>query len=122
MNYDQYVQEGYLQYELFARIVAAILQSAIDDSAQDFRLQQIKFRAKGNDSLRRKLEERALLESQAIESELKDLAGCRLVFYTNTDIDRFLNSRLIFENFKVDFDGSKIHHAVGKDRPAEALY
>jgi ppGpp synthetase/RelA/SpoT-type nucleotidyltranferase len=62
------------------------------------------------------------LESQTIETELKDLAGCRLFFYTNTDVDRFLNSRLISENFKIDFDGSKIHHAVGKDRPAEELY
>lgn len=33
-----------------------------------------------------------------------------------------MNSRLIFENFKVDFDGSKIHHSVGKDRPAGELY
>jgi ppGpp synthetase/RelA/SpoT-type nucleotidyltranferase len=37
-------------------------------------------------------------------------------------VDRFLNSRLIFENFVVDSDGSKIHHAVGKDRSADELY
>ena len=28
----------------------------------------------------------------------------------------------MFESFKVDFDGFKIHHAVGKDRSAEELY
>lgn len=89
MNYDEYVREGHLQYEAFARTVAAIVQAAIDDSPQDFRLQLITFRAKSNDSLQRKLKERDLLSSQAIETELKDLAGCRLVFYTNTDIDRF---------------------------------
>lgn len=122
MNYDDYFREGHFRYEEFARTVAGILRAAIDDSGQDFHVQQISFRAKGIDSLRRKLGERGLSESKLIETELKDLAGCRLVFYTNTDIDRFLSSRLIFENFKVDFDGSKIHHAVGADRPAEDLY
>ena len=122
MNYDEYVHEGHLRYEEFARTVVAILQAAIDDSRQDFHLQQISFRPKSKSSLHRKLTERGLFDSQSIETELKDLAGCRLVFYTDTDIDRFLNSRLIFENFKVDFDGSKIHHAVGSDRPAEDLY
>ena len=122
MNYDEYVREGHFRYEEFARTIAAILRAAIDDSGQDFHLQQISFRAKSEDSLQRKLAERGISESPAIETELKDLAGCRLVFYTNTDIDRFLNSRLIFENFKVDFDGSKIHHAVGTDRTAEELY
>jgi ppGpp synthetase/RelA/SpoT-type nucleotidyltranferase len=122
MNHDEYVREGHLRYEEFARTVAAILHAAIDDSGQDFHLQRISFRPKSKSSLHRKLAERGLSDSQSIETELKDLAGCRLVFYTNTDIDRFLNSRLIFENFKVDFDGSKIHHAVGSDRPPEDLY
>jgi hypothetical protein len=37
-------------------------------------------------------------------------------------VDRFLASRVIFDNFIVDFDGSKIHHAVGKERAADELY
>lgn len=122
MNYDEYLREGSRHYEAFARTIVEILRAAIHDSGKEFRVQLITSRAKSEISLRRKLTERGLLESQSIEMELKDLAGCRLVFYTNTDVDRFLNSRLIFENFKVDFDGSKIHHAVGTDRPAEELY
>lgn len=122
MNYDQFVREERPHYEMFARTVAEILQAAVDAKPRDFRLQQIKFRAKGSISLKRKLNERGLIDSDAIETDLKDLAGCRLVFYTNTDVDRFLSSRLIFENFAVDFDGSKIHHAVGRDRPADDLY
>jgi ppGpp synthetase/RelA/SpoT-type nucleotidyltranferase len=118
MNYDQYVREWHTRYESFARTVAAILQSAVDASQQSFRLQQIKFRAKYPTSLKRKLTERGLLQSDAIEDELKDLAGCRLIFYTNTDVDQFLQSRLIFENFSVDFDGSRFHHSVGKTRSA----
>lgn len=122
MKYDQFVREKRSRYELFAKTIAEILQSAIRTEPRDFRLQQITHRAKDPASLERKLTERGLLESNSIEQELKDLAGCRLIFYTNTDVDRFLNSRLIFDNFVVDFDGSKIHHAVGTERSADELY
>src|SRR5216683_3162552 len=122
MNYEQFVREDCALYEAFARTVAAILQAAIDNHPKEFRLQQIQSRAKDPVSLRRKLIERSLIESDKIEDELKDLAGCRLIFYTNTDVDRFLNSPLIFENFIIDFDGSKIHRAVGADRTADQLY
>jgi ppGpp synthetase/RelA/SpoT-type nucleotidyltranferase len=122
MNYDEYIREGRPRYELFAKTVAAILQAAIDAGPQEFRLQQITCRAKDLVSLKRKLTDRGLLDSNSIEEELKDLAGCRLIFYTDTDVDRFLNSRLIFENFVVDFDGSKVHHAVGTERSADELY
>ena len=122
MNYDEYARDGRILYESFAQTVAFIIEAAIADSDQDFRMQQISFRAKSDTSLIRKLTERELLEASTIEAELKDLAGCRVIFYTNQDIDRFLSARLIFENFKVDFDGSKIHHAVGTERAAEDLY
>jgi hypothetical protein len=101
VNYDQFIETGYRRYELFAGTIAAILQAAVDTHPQDFRLQQIKFRAKDPTSLRRKLTERGLLESETIEQELKDLAGCRLIFYTNTDVDRFLASRLIFDSLSI---------------------
>ncbi len=69
-----------------------------------------KARGKGVTSLKLKLEERGLLESERIESEMKDLAGVRLIFYTNTDVDRFLNSGLIPDNFNVDWKETRIHH------------
>jgi ppGpp synthetase/RelA/SpoT-type nucleotidyltranferase len=122
MNYEQFIREQRALYEAFARTVAGILQAAIDNHPKEFRLQQIQARAKDPVSLQRKLTERGLVDSDQIETELKDLAGCRLILYTNTDVDRFLNSRLIFENFAVDFDGSKIHRAVGQDRTADQLY
>jgi ppGpp synthetase/RelA/SpoT-type nucleotidyltranferase len=80
MNYHQFIQADYRQYELFAGTVAAILQAAVDAHTQDFRLQQIKFRAKDPTSLSRKLTERGLLASEAIEQELKDLAGSPIAF------------------------------------------
>jgi ppGpp synthetase/RelA/SpoT-type nucleotidyltranferase len=122
LNYEQFTHEQRTLYEAFARTVVSILQAAIDNHPKEFQLQQTQSRAKDPASLQRKLTERGLLESDNIEGELKDLAGRRLIFYTNTDVDRFLNSRLIFENFVIDFDGSKIHRAVGKDRTADELY
>jgi ppGpp synthetase/RelA/SpoT-type nucleotidyltranferase len=122
MNYEQFIGGERAKFEAFSQTVASIIQAAIDDSSETFRLQQITARAKTPVSLHRKLTERKLLQSENIEAELKDLAGCRLVFYTNADVDRFLQSRLIFENFNIDFDGSNFHHAVGKDRSADELY
>ena len=100
MNYEQFVREARPHYEAFARTVAAILQAAIDNHPKEFRLQQIQSRAKDPVSLRRKLSERDLLESDKIEAELKDLAGCRLILYTDTDVDRFLNSQTHLRKFR----------------------
>jgi ppGpp synthetase/RelA/SpoT-type nucleotidyltranferase len=122
MNFEEFVRDGRPRYDLFAKTIASVLRAAIGAEPQGFRLQQITSRAKDPLSLRRKLTERGLLESGSIEQELKDLAGCRLVFYTNTDVDRFLDSRIIFKNFVVDFDGTKIHHSVGVDRSVDQLY
>ncbi|MHB8380755.1 MAG: hypothetical protein ACYDC3_00235, partial [Candidatus Binataceae bacterium] len=33
-----------------------------------------------------------------------------MIFYTNTDVDRFLNSQLILENFQIEPDATRIHH------------
>ena len=71
MNYDEFVQAGHARYELFAETVATILQAAIDAHVQDFKLQQIKFRPKDEKSLKRKLTERGLFESNAIEDALR---------------------------------------------------
>jgi ppGpp synthetase/RelA/SpoT-type nucleotidyltranferase len=122
MNYEQYVGGEIAQYEAFSQTVVTIIRAAISNCSEQIRLQQIAARAKTASSLQRKLIERDLLRSENIEAELKDLAGCRLIFYTNSDVDRFLESRLIFDNFVVDFDGSNIHHAVGTDRSANDLY
>jgi len=63
-----------------------------------------------------------LLAAANIETEIKDLAGCRLIFYTNSDADGFLQSRIVFDNFVVDWDNTKIHHAVGAEPKVEELY
>ena len=67
----------------------------------------VQCRAKSAASLKPKLQERGLFESEFIETEVKDLAGARLIFYTNTDVDRFLNSRLIPDTFEIDRDATR---------------
>jgi ppGpp synthetase/RelA/SpoT-type nucleotidyltranferase len=107
MDFVEYVHAGFNAYIEFAEVVAALLKEAI--LAEDkYRLQDVRSRAKEPDSLRKKLNDRGLESSTAIENEIKDLAGCRVIFYTNSDVSRLLSSGLIHENFEVvDY---KFHH------------
>jgi ppGpp synthetase/RelA/SpoT-type nucleotidyltranferase len=46
------------------------------------------------------------------------LAGCRLIFYTNSDVSGFLQTGIIQDNFDVDWDRTKIHYPVpGRSDP-----
>jgi ppGpp synthetase/RelA/SpoT-type nucleotidyltranferase len=80
------------------------------------RLQEIQRRAKDVDSLRKKI---AKLTNPPTDVALavKDLGGCRLVFYTNADVSVFLNASIIHDNFEVDWDRTKIHHPT-RDEPS----
>jgi ppGpp synthetase/RelA/SpoT-type nucleotidyltranferase len=115
MNFDDYEKKREPLYAQFAEIVKFVLETAIADGTSVPRPQSIQCRAKSAASLKPKLHSRGLLESEFIEKEIKDLAGVRLIFYTNTDVDRFLNSRLIPEHFEVDWKETKIHHPTSEN-------
>ena len=85
-------------------------------------MQQIKHRAKDPESLKKKLEEAGALESENIEEVIKDLAGCRLVFYTNSDVSWFLSSGIVRDNFEIDWDRTKIHHPSPDTSSATELF
>jgi ppGpp synthetase/RelA/SpoT-type nucleotidyltranferase len=121
MTLEEYLRDHQTRYADFAATVRSILDAALRDP-QLARPQHKQHRAKSETSLRRKLEERGLLQSATIEAEIKDLAGCRLVFYTNTDAERFLQSRIIADNFEIDQDNTRIHYPVGDDVPTARLY
>lgn len=107
MNFVEYERAGFNAYKEFAETVAALLKEAIV-AENKYRLQEVRSRAKEPDSLRKKLHDKGLEASTAIENEIKDLAGCRIIFYTNTDVSRLLSSGLIHESFDVvDY---KVHH------------
>lgn len=113
MKFEEYQRQGWADYSALSQTVAAILKAAITATG-DYRLQYVFSRAKGATSLRRKLELRGkqrgvdLIAVDALEDEIKDLAGCRVVFYTNSDVTRLIGSGLIQDNFEVI--ETKLHH------------
>jgi ppGpp synthetase/RelA/SpoT-type nucleotidyltranferase len=110
VNFDDYEKKFFAIYEAFAETVRLILEKALLVNEALPRPQSIQRRAKGIDNLRRRLIEASKLDTQTLELDRRDLAGARLIFYTNNDVDRFLTSPLIRENFDVEEDSTKIHH------------
>jgi ppGpp synthetase/RelA/SpoT-type nucleotidyltranferase len=123
MRFDDYEREFYSRYQEFAETMKVILEKAIESSELP-RPQSVQHRAKSPKSLRARLEQIGKLDSENIENERRDIAGLRIIFYTNTDVERFLNSRLIFENFEIDRDATRIHHptAENEERRYRAIH
>src|ERR1051326_1614814 len=109
MNFDEYEKTYAQLYTEFAELVRSLLETAIKRNEEIPRPQSMQARGKGVSSLKRKLEERGLLASEHLENEIKDFAGARLIFYTNTDVDRFLRAELIPNIFEVDWPETRIH-------------
>jgi ppGpp synthetase/RelA/SpoT-type nucleotidyltranferase len=118
MDFETYSRCKLADYAALSETVAGILQAAIGAYPETFRLQQVQHRPKDPESLRKKLEARGILATTSLEDEIKDLGGCRLIFYTNSDVTRFLQSGIIQDNFEVDWDRTKIHYPVpGQTEP-----
>lgn len=108
MDLHAYDSFGRLQYEKLAATVAGILAAAVRAKGS-IRLQQVQHRAKSTESLRAKLIKAGAEQTTEIEAVAKDLAGCRLIFYSNTDVANFLRSGIIFDNFEIDWNRTRIH-------------
>ena len=121
MKFEMYESQTRNDYAGLAETVATVLTAAIQ-AQPSIRLQQVQHRAKDPASLKKKLEKTGDLESENIEDVVKDLAGCRLVFYTNSDVSRFLSSGIVRENFDVDWDRTKIHHPSPDTNSAVDLF
>src|SRR5450830_1630961 len=119
MNFDEFEREGKFAYDAFANAVAEILEAAIDAEG-GYRLQQIQRRAKSTVSLRKKLEMREIATTEQLETDIKDLAGCRVVFYTNSDVTRLIQSGVIHENFEII--EVKLHHPRRDGSEASEFY
>lgn len=109
MNIKEFEIAGRSTYERLASVTRNILLAAIK-ARPDLQVQHIQHRAKSLASLRRKLKRQRKLSSPNIETFAKDLAGCRAIFYTNSDVSAFLKSQVIYDNFEIDWDRTKIHH------------
>lgn len=84
--------------------------------------QQIQCRAKTYDSLSKRLTEIDAQCSDSIEELRHDLSGCRIIFYFNDDVNAFLQSGIIRDNFKIDWDNSKIHGPGASPKVANDYY
>lgn len=120
MDFETYSRSKRADYAALADVVASILRAAI--TAHPFRLQLVQARAKDPESLKKKLEDRGLLETTTLAEDIKDLAGCRLIFYSNSDVTRFQQSGIMTDNFDVDWDRTKIHHPVPGEGDPENLF
>ncbi|MCP3712385.1 hypothetical protein M3I54_36555 [Paraburkholderia sp. CNPSo 3274] len=120
MNLEDYERHGQGAYAAFASTVAAILTAAINADRNVLRLQQVKARAKELASLRVKLEKRGKQGTEALEAQIKDLAGCRVIFYTDSDVNRFIQSGIVDGNFEVL--EVRIHHPRREVDDAAELY
>ncbi len=119
MNIEDYEKKYYSTYDEFAQTVRFILENALRTDKGQPRPQSVQCRAKEVSSLRRRLVEADKLDTQTLELDRRDLAGVRLIFYTNNDVDHFLASSLIRENFEIEEDSTKIHHPVPENQEAQ---
>lgn len=119
MNFEEYERKGLAAYESLAETIAGILAAAIDREG-GYRLQQVTKRAKSPASLHKKLLNQQIEGTSILETEIKDLAGCRLVFYTNSDVTRFINSGVIEQNFEIL--EVKLHHPRRDAEDVNNLY
>ena len=122
MNIDDYEKTGHARFARLAKVVEDILRHALLQSDSLANIPQVQSRAKGPASLRLKLSKRGKLDSDVIEDEIKDLGGCRIIFYTNVDLDRFRTSDFWRANFDVDWLASKTHFPRAEDASVDELY
>lgn len=95
MNLEEYERKFFNLYAEFADTVRFILEKALDAASALPQPQSVQCRAKDPKRLRARLEESGIASSNTLEQDRRDLAGARLIFYTNNDVERFLQSRLI---------------------------
>lgn len=112
MNIDDYERFGQSRYARLAQVVEEILHHALLELDGVANVPQTQNRAKDPAALRRKLAARGLNGCNGIEDEIKDLAGCRIIFYTATDLERFQQSSVWRENFDIEWSASKIRKSI----------
>lgn len=122
MNIEGYEKKGYARFTRLARVVEDILRHALQAFDGVANVPQPQSRAKDVESLRLQLAEKGLANSDSIEAEIKDLAGCRIIFYTNTDLERFRQSDIWRQNFDIDWQASRTHFPREEDASVDDLY
>jgi ppGpp synthetase/RelA/SpoT-type nucleotidyltranferase len=118
MKIAEYEAGGKDLYERLAVAVETVLREATEGLA-DVRVQQVQHRSKGLVSLRKKMADRGVADGAELEQFIKDLAGCRVILYTNADVERLRRSPVFRANFEVDWDRTKIHYPYNEGDPEQ---
>jgi ppGpp synthetase/RelA/SpoT-type nucleotidyltranferase len=115
LTLEDYERSGFGAYEKLAATVSTILATALRKHPE-IRLQQLQHRSKAPTSLRKKLVDRGIVDPPDLAETVKDLAGCRTIFYTNADARAFEQSGIIQENFEIDWARTKRHHPLSAEQ------
>lgn len=107
MTFEEYQQGERARYLALVDVIQNILRQALDQ--HHLVAHAITGRAKEPASLRKKLGDRDIPLDREMD-EIKDLAGCRVVFLTNSQVERFNNTGALHENFEVV--SVNVHHPV----------
>lgn len=99
MNLEDYRLGGRERYAEFVEAVRQILAASV--KAAGLKPHAITGRAKDVVSLEKKLRDNNIPLDSPIDEALKDLAGARIVFLTNRQVDAFRNSGIIQDNFEI---------------------
>jgi len=86
---NNYEKKYFPIYKAFAETVRFILEKALISAKKLPIPQSVQCRAKGLESLQRHLAQGGKLDTETLELERRDLAGVRLIFYTNNDVTAF---------------------------------
>lgn len=121
MNLEEYGRSGLSRYERLTEAIAQLLERGIAAEG-GIRLEHIQRRAKSVESLSRRLKKDGQLGTNQIELHRKDLAGCRIVLYTNNDVNRLTYSGLLGELFDIDWDRSRIHEPGPSEESVAQLF
>lgn len=84
------------KYLKIAEEVKKILSDAFENEKEAYSLFNITARPKSDKSLEQKISKNNISTLDSI----KDLAGCRVIFFYNQDVQKFKNSNIIYDNFE----------------------
>lgn len=118
MNFEEYQLTGRATYAAFVEAVRTILVSLVEKHG--FTPHAITGRAKDPLSLKKKLAKEKIDPASAIDEALRDLAGCRIVFLTNSQVAAFGGTGAINDNF--DILNVNDHHPVPGTETEDRLF
>jgi len=90
-------QYDFNKYSDIAKEVKKILSDALKKQKEAYSLFGITARAKSRESLEQKISKNNINTLDFI----KDLAGCRVVFFYNHDVRKFKDSNIVYDNFEL---------------------